>query len=114
MRHADNMRKQWMELMDSFDKMDDPSKTPMAITAKALYDGLTKGGLKPELAAKVVGSMKVEVNESFTEDKELFDRTIDVYVRLVFRIKNWAETQVHPDFFLALLNGTGLSIKYIA
>lgn len=107
-----NQREEFKQMIGKMRDID-VQNTPIFKTTKALYDALVAAGMDSDLAAKVVGTFKIEVGESFVDDKELFDFTIDTFCNIVMNVKTNFDL-IHPKLFEENLRKEGLSLKYEA
>jgi hypothetical protein len=108
----DDLRSQYMELAKTLAETN-VKESPNFLTAKALYKALLNQPCTYNEAADIVASIKIDVSESFVQDKELFDTVIQGTARMLRKMK-YAYDEIDPLIFPALVRRQDLSITYKA
>lgn len=107
----ENLRDGFLEIIRGI-KDHDPNKSPCFITNVALFKALKTKHLY-HLASRVLQYVQIDVDESFVNDKELFDETIQIYADLIHKLNDicWAATE-DAGFFWSVLKQNKIVLTY--
>jgi hypothetical protein len=85
---------------------------PSYLTRKALIEGLKHVGFNRELAFNIGVLIEINVSESFVNDKELFDLTIETNVQILSKIMDELMDNNIPLEEIQLMIKGNFSISY--
>ena len=104
-----NQKQTFLDFLES-SKTINPESSPdfrlMVLLHKAFKEEFTDAE-----ASKIVGAMKINVNQEFMDDPELRDKTIKVYAGSIVKLKN-AFSKVSPTLFWESIKNNPPLIKY--
>lgn len=105
------MRNQFLQMLNSIEKAD-MATAPGYVTLLALAKHPKVEYPNPELVAATI---PIEVGEDFVVDKELFNRTVDVYVialnRIWHQLRNDFELIHAERMFMKMVESMSLTYK---
>lgn len=107
------MKEQFLRMLQGIVNAD-ITTTPRFIFIKHFYGKLVEY-FADSVAAIIAGTVEVDVDTSFVEDKELMDETVKSYVAIVVNIKKACDS-IHPDLFLEVVRSGAnpIQVKYRA
>lgn len=103
------MKEKFLKMLDGLSNAD-VLASPRFIVLKRFYEKLLEF-FSEGLASFVASTLKVDVDDSFVQDEELLQKTIDVYVKLVVDLKK-AFDSIHPDFFMNVIAKNEMTLTY--
>ena len=103
-------RNDFMNFLKTID-VADLEKTPSYVTVKRLHAELCSVGFSTEDANRMMSYIKIDVDEHFINDEELFNYAIKVYANAAFKMCQVFE-KVSPGLFWELIRSNAMSLTY--